>query len=195
MLDPRASRMAARISRTAARVTRLIGDLLDFTQARLGGGIPVRCAVVDLRPVLLDTVEELRCANPERSITLHVEGDLTGTWDGDRLRQVIDNLTRNAITYSPARTHIALRASATTESISVEVHNEGPAIDPAALPELFLPLRRGADADAKGRSLGLGLFIVDDIVKSHGGSVIVRSTGTEGTTFRVVLPRGLAPQA
>ncbi len=74
--------------------------------------------------------------------------------------------------------------------VVLEVHNFGEPIDPERLPNLFKPLSRGsAKVDLQTRSIGLGLFIVDSIVRAHGGSVEGRSTEEEGTTFTVRLPR------
>jgi signal transduction histidine kinase len=73
--------------------------------------------------------------------------------------------------------------------VLLRVHNQGAPIPPDVLPQLFEPMRRGTEQGSAGRSIGLGLFIVDSIVRSHGGRVEVSSAEGTGTTFTVHLPR------
>jgi signal transduction histidine kinase len=77
------------------------------------------------------------------------------------------------------------------EAVVLEVHNGGTPIAPDQLPHLFEPYRRGDQGHASGSSLGLGLFIAQEIARSHGGSITVTSSESDGTTFRVRLPRGI----
>src|SRR5690606_7284890 len=120
---------------------------------------------------------------------LQREGDTHGEWDPDRIAQVIVNLVGNALKYSPSDTHVTVRVKGGAEQVSLEVHNYGEAIAEELLPHLFTPLSRGAGkVDMQTRSIGLGLFIVDSIVKGHGGRVTACSAADVGTTFSVELP-------
>ena len=83
---------------------------------------------------------------------------------------------------------VSTRAEAQT--VLLEVHNLGRPIPPEVLPHIFEAMKRGPqEGQCSGRSVGLGLYIVEQIVKAHGGTVAVRSTEAEGTTFTVQLPR------
>lgn len=195
----RPSLIAERIIASAERGDRLIRDLLDLSCARLGAKLPVHKEPTDLRAVVRGVVTELEAAHPGRDISVASEGETTGTWDGSRLSQVFSNLLGNALAYSPPRSPVSLRLRGDASRVEVVCHNRGEPIPAAALPYLFEPFR-GANAEGpKGR--GLGLYIVRELVQAHGGWVEVTSCASEGTRFRVVLPRdgpggsGAAPGA
>jgi PAS domain S-box-containing protein len=189
-LDTRAVQSAERIRGSAERAMRLVRDLLDFTQARLGSGLKLKRERGDLHQVALEAVEELRAAYPERELHLEPAGDARGLWDSDRFAQVVDNLVGNALKYSPPDSPVHVRLEGAAHEVRMEVHNGGPPIDPEAMPRLFEPLQRAVStADTASRSVGLGLYIVDQIVRAHGGRILVTSTRETGTTFDVRLPR------
>jgi signal transduction histidine kinase len=139
-------------------------------------------------------VDELRAAFPEREIVLRTEGDASGSWDGDRLAQIAHNLVTNALKYGCRSTPVLVTIRGNDErDVLLEVHNEGAPIPPALVPELFKPLSRGAaETGRTSGSIGLGLFIVDQLVRAHEGTIAVRSTESDGTTFTVRLPRAAA---
>ncbi|WP_257456206.1 sensor histidine kinase [Archangium lipolyticum] len=187
-VDARTLSMISRISAAADRGTRMIGELLDFTQARVGG-IPVQPRALDLHENVRRVVEEVRLANPGRHIVLHASGDGRGEWDEGRLAQVITNLVGNALQHGPPQTPVRVSTRGEEEGVTLEVHNEGPPIPEDLLPLLFEPYRRGTEGSAGRGSLGLGLFITRQIILGHGGTIEVRSTAREGTCFTVRLPR------
>ncbi|MDI1479145.1 ATP-binding protein [Polyangium sp. y55x31] len=181
---------AARIASSGERATRLIRDLLDFTQARTGTGIPVDLCAADIHATCKQAVDEIALAHPGRQIVHTAEGDGRGVWDPDRISQVVDNLTRNAVSYSPPDSVVTVRSRDLGARVRVEVHNEGTPIAADVMPTLFEPYKRGDHKQDPDRSIGLGLFIVKEIVSAHRGEVTVRSTAAEGTTFQVDLPKG-----
>lgn len=182
-----------RIVKSTERVVRMIRDLLDFTQARLGGGIPIAPRPTDLHEITRQSVEEVQASFPGRRVALAAEGDASGRWDPDRLAQVVGNLVTNAIAYSPPDSAVGVCTRGDGDRVVLEVTNEGTPIAPEALSGLFLPFRRGhASAAASEGSIGLGLYIVEQIVAAHGGTVDVESAAGRATTFRVILPRGSA---
>ncbi|HEU4411993.1 MAG TPA: HAMP domain-containing sensor histidine kinase [Polyangiaceae bacterium] len=182
-------RLLARVTNAASRALRMIGDLLDYSKASSGGGIPVRPRRGDLVAVVEQAVDEMRQAFPERAVRLDApSGPVEGDWDEDRLAQVVGNLVRNALQYSVESTAVTARVLADGAAAAIEVHNEGEPIDPGLLPHLFEPFRRGGGHGPAG-SVGLGLYIAHEIVRAHGGAIEVRSTEREGTTVRVRLPR------
>ncbi|WP_224243951.1 PAS domain-containing protein [Hyalangium gracile] len=195
-LDERTLKMMTRIQSSAERASRMIRDLLDFTQARLGGGIPLQVRELDAREVVAQVLEEVRQAFPYRRLSLEATGDTAGAWDGDRLAQVLTNLLQNALKYSPEDTGIQVRLHGEGAEVELSVHNQGAPIPAERLPHLFEPMQRATSQEDKAsRSVGLGLYIVKHIVEAHRGTVSVSSREGEGTVFRVRLPRrGQAPR-
>ena len=185
-----ATKIVLRIRSSAERAARMISDLLDFTQARLGGGIRLERRPADLYALASTALDEVEATYPDRALELTRAGDIQGTWDADRIVQVVTNLVTNALKYSPVGTPVTVRAAGHNSVVELTVHNEGPPIPPERLDRLFEPLQRATDQlDRKTRSVGLGLYIVNAIVRAHGGTVGVVSTAEAGTTFTVRLPR------
>jgi PAS domain S-box-containing protein len=179
-----------RIATSSERMGRMISDLLDFTRGRLGGGIPIQPRSANLHTLCEQVVEELEVGHPERELRLTAEGNFEGEWDPDRLAQVLGNLGKNALAYSPPETPVDFVLRDEGDAVSVEVHNEGAPIAREWLPYVFEPFKRATEkAHDVTPGLGLGLYIVQEVVAAHGGTVKVRSTEAEGTTFTVRLPR------
>jgi PAS domain S-box-containing protein len=187
-LDDRARKMAQRIQSASTRATELVTNLMDFTRARLGGGIPVTLRPCDVHDVARNVVREIEEANPGRELHLHHDGDGAGQWDGERLGQVVQNLTTNALTYGASGSRVDVTTWGEPEAVGLSVHNVGAPIPTELLPKLFEPFTHGGSAG----STGLGLYIVKEILDAHGGTVDVRSNEAEGTTFTVRLPRRAA---
>jgi PAS domain S-box-containing protein len=174
----------ARIAAAAQRAVRMLETLLDFTQARIGGGIKLRCAPTDLARLCTDLAAE-----QERiQVGVTAAGDCTGSWDRARLEQLIGNLLRNAAEHGAPGGAVELRCTAESDRVVLSVRNSGEPVAAEMLPTLFEPFKRGARG-LGSRNLGLGLYIVRQIAVAHGGSVEARSSAEEGTEFRVLLPR------
>ena len=184
-LNEEDANIAARIIRSSQRMSRLISQVLDLTRARLGGGLPIEREPTDLREVCQNVVDEF-----EATVQLEAEGDVTGTWDQDRLAEVLSNLTGNAIEYAARGTAVIIKARADGAAVVVEISNQGPPISADVLPFIFEPFRR-ANQRAKSATgnLGLGLYIANQIVLSHGGTLDAHSADGS-TTFVMRLPRG-----
>lgn len=183
-----------RIQSATRRAIRMVSDLLDFTQARLGGGLAVNPRAIRVSEVATAVIEELLTTHPDRSIQLETEGNDRGSWDPDRLTQLLVNLVSNAIHYGSPTDPISIAIRDEGDAIALEVANQGKPIPAELLPTLFLPMQRGTKSSTE-RSVGLGLFIVDEIAKGHGGSVSVRSDERTGTVFSVHLPRRASREA
>ena len=181
----------ARIERSARRGKLLIADLLDFSQSRNNGGFNIARGPLDLGELIGQSVEMQRTAFPGREFVLRKDGDLTGSWDSDRLEQVITNLTSNAIQHGDPASPITVVLREEGGGVALEVGNRGPPIPPSSIPYLFEAFRSGGGRRSQ-HNVGLGLFIVDQIVKAHGGSVAVASSAEDGTRFTVRLPRAAA---
>ena len=183
----RRGRIVARIMSSAQRMERMLGDLLDLTRTRLGGSLPLKRRPANLQQVCEEAMMEIGAGHPAAVLRLHVNGDLGGEWDVDRLEQVVSNLVGNAIQHGNG-TAITLTGQEHGNSVTLTVHNEGPPIPPEVLPYIFEPLARGR-ADAASHSIGLGLFIARAIVSAHGGHIHVTSSTDTGTTFTITLPK------
>jgi PAS domain S-box-containing protein len=197
-LPEKALRTVGRMSSSAERMARMIEDLLDFTRVRLGGGIPVQRTSADLYPVVRHAVEEVQMAFPARQVRLEAQGDFRGEWDEGRLAQVVGNLLKNALTYSPEDTRVTVGLHDEGAWVRLEVHNSNRAgpIPPETLPTLFDPFRRGEASHTEGarEGLGLGLYIAREIVAAHRGFIDVMSSEREGTVFTLRLPRAGVPE-
>jgi signal transduction histidine kinase len=169
---------------------RMISDLLDLTQARLAGTIPITRGRADLQQICQNVMREVRTANRGVTLRLETSGNLVGDWDADRLSQLMSNLLENAIHHGGG-TPVSITAQEEGDAVTLAVHNGGEAIPPESLPLIFEPLARGRDVSATG-GIGLGLFIALAIVSAHGGDIDVTSSNDAGTTFTVRLPKGLA---
>ncbi|HYO74088.1 MAG TPA: HAMP domain-containing sensor histidine kinase, partial [Archangium sp.] len=164
--------------------------LLDFTRARLGGGIPLHRRNVDLRALVRQVLQEVGLNHPGRELREQCQDAGRGLWDADRLAQVLGNLVSNALQYSPKDGLVSVTVVGEKDAVSIQVHNTGEPIPASLIARLFQPLQRGEDAsDNSRRSIGLGLYIVDQLVRAHGGTVGVHSSEQEGTTFQLWLPR------
>ena len=178
---------AKRLIRSGADLNALLDDLVDFNRTNLGLGIVVNPKPLDVRALCEEEVEQLRVAYPGSRIELNVSGDCQGCWDGKRVRQILGNLVVNAIHHGAPGGAVQVRVLGEETELRLEVSNSGSPIGVETLAELFEPLKRGPDKGAHA-GMGLGLYIVREIAKGHGGSADVRSDVTE-TVFTVRLPR------
>jgi sigma-B regulation protein RsbU (phosphoserine phosphatase) len=178
-----------RISRAGERAHRLIADLLDFTAARLGRGLAMQPRPLSPHELVADVVGELSQAYPGRSIVHVRDGDGECLVDGDRCAQLVGNLVSNAMAYGDPQSPVTVRSSVREHDLLLEVHNHGAPIPLDAQARMFQPMVRGEQAEGSTRSVGLGLFIVGEIAKAHGGRVTLASDAAVGTTFTVALPR------
>jgi len=188
-LDDKSNRIAARMLKSANRMSRMIGDLLDLTRTRSGDRIPVVRVPIDLEPVCRQVVAELEGMARVGKLRFTAQGDLHGEWDGDRLAQVFSNLVRNAIQHGAPNDPILLVARDDGDAVCVTVHNWGPLIAERALPTIFEPMMRHVVDEKTNPGLGLGLYIASQIVLAHGGTLEATSTEERGTTFMARLPR------
>jgi len=178
-----------RIVQSGIRMQRLIEQLLDVTRARLAGGIPVEpVTMADVVPIVAKVLDDVRLAHPSRSIELVAPGACPGRVDPDRLGQVVANLVGNAVKHSDPGVAVRVDVDGEAGAVLLSVHNGGTPIDPALLPTLFDPFRRGTDEAPRAGGLGLGLYISECIVKAHGGTLVVSSSEAGGTRFDAWFP-------
>lgn len=183
------AKAAARIARSADRISNIISQLLDFTRARLGGGIPIDPKPCDFGEICAEAISEYEMVHPNRAVVLCSDMDTQGVWDRQRLAQVVSNLIGNAIQYGKPESPIDVSVRGEGDRVCLSVHNYGAPIPAEQLPTIFDPFRRGKRQTPRTEGLGLGLFICREMVRAHSGEIQVHSTEAEGTTFTVRLPR------
>ncbi len=178
-----------RVLNSSRRMARLIEDLLDFSRARLTGGIHVLPEPGDLGELTRGVLQEHQASAPERRIELTQDGQLRGEFDGGRVAQIASNLVGNALQHGASdgtiRVHLDGREAA---HVRLSVINPGE-IPAQLLGEIFEPFRgRSQPGSERGGGLGLGLYIVQQLARAHGGEVNV-TTGAGTTCFTVAFPR------
>jgi two-component system, sensor histidine kinase and response regulator len=192
--DQAALEAAARIVTSGERMARMVEDVLDLARARLGGGIVVKREPADFKALLERVLREHQTAAPDRVIEARYEGVLTGSWDPERIAQVASNLIGNALKHGTPSAPIRVSLNGAEQSyVTLAVKNAG-TIPADMLPHLFDPFRSSQRQSGRGDGLGLGLYIVSQIVRAHEGAVDVKTgecaEGERGeTAFYVRLPR------
>lgn len=187
--NPTEAKIAARLASSADRMARMIAQLLDLVQARLGGGLPINLERADLREVAQSVVERLDVQFPERTIELVTDGNLVGRVDRDRIAGVLYNLALNGLEHGRHDTPVRITILALERDATIEVLNQGEAIPPEMIPLVFDPFRRAAERKRmKSVGLGLGLYLALQTVRAHRGTIDVQSAETTGTIVRVLLP-------
>ena len=187
-LGDRQSQLVGRITRGARRIERMIDEVVDFARSRDGEPISMTPATFDMAEVCNEAILEARAQPAPRDIQLEIAGNVTGTWDRERTRQVLVNLIANATQSSQGAIRVRVHESEDRGLVVVAVTNRGPVITPELLSRIFDPFARAMFDQTRIRGLGLGLYLVDQIVRAHGGAVRADSTAA-GTTIVVEWPR------
>jgi len=190
-LDSRQEMLAEQIDNSTVRAVQLVNHLIDDVRARLGAALPIAPHAMDVGVAVSNAVSEIRIAHPEQKIIVQVSGVLKGQWDGSRIGQVLSNLIGNAVQHGRQDAAIDVIAKGDDGGVTISVRNDGLPIPAAALHGIFEPMARARDDKGEAgfaANLGLGLFIVKEIVRAHGGDINVVSTKEAGTTFTVRLP-------
>ena len=185
---------AARIARALKSMSDLIADLLEVARSRLGRGIPINRSACDMRQVCDEALDAVAAAYPQQNFVKRLSGDLHLPVDALRMRQVLSNLLNNAAQHGDPGTQVLLSADGEDDSIVLAITNSGKVIPPDALQMIFEPLVQMPMTTSElnrrpTTSLGLGLFIVREIVLGHLGTIDVQSTAETGTVFTIRLPR------
>ena len=189
-LEMRHARIVGRISCSAERIDRMIHDLLDYTRAQKGGGLPANPRPMDLADTCRLVAEESELLFSGSKVQVSVEGNPRGEWDPDRIYQAVSNLVVNAIRYGAPNLPVKIAVRGADRDVTVSVHNDGPAIPLEAVGTIFEPFQCGPSAGtSRSGGLGLGLYIVRQIALAHGGTVEMTSDDAVGTTFFLRLPR------
>ena len=186
--------IGARVARSAANMTSMINDLLEYARTQLGSGIPLAPGPVDLCEICQAAQDDAQAAYPDCPFALETSGDLSGSFDGPRLQQLFSNLLNNAAQYRDDTHPVTLSVHGDADGVTAKVCNLGPVIPAQSLQAIFDPLvqlsvKPGEQQGAPSSSLGLGLFIAREITSAHGGTITAASSEESGTVFTVKLPR------
>lgn len=194
-LRPGDTRQAVLVLRSVAQMRALLDDLMEYTRHRLGSGLAIDPAPLQLGQFARDTLDEIDAVSTGRTLELATHGDLDGEWDARRLHQALSNLVFNALKYGAAGSPVRIDVDGTRQDdVLIAVRNVGAPIPPALLSRIFDPLVRAegqewpSDSQVAGANLGLGLYVVRQIAQAHGGSVDVTSDAAS-TCFELRLPR------
>ena len=180
--------LVGRIEKESIRMGSLVEDLLLL--ARMDEARPHALEPVDLTHLIEECVASARAAGPEHPITVEVPADLYVLGDNKRIHQALGNLLANARTHTLRGTTIIVRATSSDSEVSVAVEDCGPGLsidDQARIFERFFRVDPSRARHA-GEGSGLGLSIVDAIMKAQGGSVTVRSELGKGASFTLHFP-------
>jgi signal transduction histidine kinase len=183
-LPERAANVVARIRRSAERMGRMISDLMDYSQGQVGGGIPIAPQETDMADIGRRTIDEIEVL--DRRVRLSVAGDTSGRWDPDRAAQVVGNLVGNALQHGTGDIDVSVSGEA--DRVQLRVSNGGDPIPAELLSRVTQPFARGSD-HGSGQGLGLGLYIVHEIVRAHGGELQIESDARSGTHVTISWPR------
>ncbi len=185
--DPHVAQLSARILGSSLRMSRMIDDVLDLARVRLGGGMQLRREPVDLGALLERVVEEHGREGAQLELT--ALGDLRGAWDADRMAQVASNLVGNALEHGESAAPVRITVDGRRpDVVDLSVANAG-SIPGEILPHIFDPFRSARDDARRRDGLGLGLYIVQQIVHAHSGRIEVRHPEPNLVEFRVAVPR------
>lgn len=185
--------LSARIADHIDRTANMIQGLLDAHRIGAGERLPLKIQHCQLRPLLLETLEEANTVHGDRCV-LSLITEVEGYWDPDVLRRIVENLADNALKYGAAGTVVTVSVEEHVDTICLKVHNDGEPITHDEQVQLFTPFKRGASATTNGkRGWGVGLTFVRGAAEAHGGYVSVRSEAGHGTTFSVTLPKDARP--
>jgi signal transduction histidine kinase len=192
---PHDSRQAAIILRSVAQMKALLDDMVEYTRHRLGSELAIDPSCLQLDQFARNTLDEIEALSRGHVLELEAQGDMQGEWDARRLHQALSNLVFNAMKYGVRSAPIRVSLDGKREDeLVLAVQNSGRPIPPHLMARLFDPLVReggedaGADSQVAGANLGLGLYVVREIAKAHGGTVTVTSDDAL-TRFELRLPR------
>lgn len=190
--NSRSAKLGTQMYTTVLRMNKMLDNLLNFTQCRIGGGLQISVSNVDLAMISNDVVAEFRLSNPNRIIHNHADENCIGKWDAGRLSQTYQNLISNALQYGHTNSAVIVETKNCGDHIVFTVQNDGTPIPEQNQNQIFDLMHRIPNVDAERnlkKNLGLGLYIVREIITAHHGAISVSSTEENGTIFRVQLPK------
>ncbi|SDU36779.1 sensor histidine kinase [Halopseudomonas salegens] len=191
--DDKPNKMAPVVNGSLYRMKMMLDNLMDFTESRIGKGVRISIGETDAAEITRNLVDEFRSVHDDCRFQHHAYGDCTGNWDGLRVGQICQNLIGNALQHGAEQGEISVTCEGTPDAVVLTVKNDGEPIPLANQKVIFeLANRKHYQAGNPNKNLGLGLYIVRELVKAHHGDISVTSAADTGTVFRVELPKASA---
>lgn len=186
-LDEQKYTLIHQIKKSALHIGAITDNLLELTRIQMGSTLTINKQRCDLNHICDDAVKETQNAYTNADIKLNIETDLKCDLDPMRMQQVMVNLLRNAIQHGEIEQPISVKGTISEKEIVLTVHNYGLPIPSHRIKRIFerysLP-----DTNEPSRNLGLGLYIVQQIITAHNGTINVTSSKEKGTLFTISLP-------
>ena len=177
------------IQHESFRLQELIDHLLDLSRLD-AGRLPIQLKSHSLQEILLEASPQLTVLTNGQQLTTHIPENLPPVFvDKKRIAQVLVNLIRNSATYAPKGTEINISASVRSNSVQINVNDQGPGIPPSERKRVFQAFRRGiSEETGSAKGAGLGLAICKGLVEAHGGRIWIRKKTSPGTTVSFTVP-------
>lgn len=171
------------------RMVNIVEQITDMTIMHMSGGIKLQLKYINFVESVQRVIEDVQIVYPYAVFQLNYdEPEIIGYWDETRIERAVMNLLTNACKHGDCTKPIIITLGERDEQANISVTNEGPPIPKEMISKLFNPLERVAEAK-RTRGMGLGLYIIADMIDKHGGSINVMSTHETGTVFTVTLPK------
>jgi two-component system OmpR family sensor kinase len=186
--EEKTKELVGRIEKESIRMGSLVEDLLLL--ARMDEARPLSLEPVDLTHLIEESVASARAAGPDHPIQVNLPQELYVLGDNKRIHQALANLLANARTHTPSGTAVEVSAAANDTEVTITVADSGPGLSEGDQAKIFERFFRIDPSRARhsGEGSGLGLSIVDAVMKAHGGTVSVQSKPGEGATFTLHFP-------
>ncbi|MFM0502519.1 hybrid sensor histidine kinase/response regulator [Paraburkholderia caffeinilytica] len=186
--DEQSITVATRVKNSSLRMARMVDQLLNLARLQ-GGRLPLQPRSIELATLCRSVIDEFASRENGKRIVFSSRGNTTGAWDTDLVWQAVSNLVSNALHHGEQGSDISVDVDGeSVESVRLTVANRG-TIPPEVFPHLFKAFGPNNSGARSREGLGLGLHIVQEIARMHGGNVSVCSDETAGTVFTIELPR------
>ncbi|NVH77604.1 response regulator [Paraburkholderia sp. JPY432] len=191
--DEQAATVAARVKNSSLRMARMVDQLLNLARLQ-GGRLPLQPRSIELATLCRSVIDEFASQKGGKQIVFTCTGNTAGAWDTDLVWQAVSNLVSNALHHGAPEGDIGVEVDGEAEDcVRLKVSNRG-TIPAEVFPHLFKAFGSNGNGARSREGLGLGLHIVQEIARMHGGDVSVVSSDEAGTTFTIELPRVVALQ-
>ena len=177
----------SRIIENMDRSDSMIKDILDTNLIKSDMDLPLNIETFDLKILIEEVVEDLSSLHGDRFVT-NLPGKIVGSWDYDKLKRVLENLSSNAIKYGSISEAVTIQANQNKDRICIRIINKGNPISPEDQNEIFRPYQRLESAKKSQKGWGIGLMLVRGFTEAQGGTVSVKSSQEDGTVFTLDLP-------
>jgi len=186
--DEQSVTVAARVKNSSLRMARMVDQLLNLARLQ-GGRLPLQPRSIELATLCRSVIDEFASRENGKQIVFSSSGNTSGAWDTDLVWQAVSNLVSNALRHGAPGGDIGVEVDGdSVESVRLKVSNRG-TIPSEVFPHLFKAFGPNTNGGRPREGLGLGLHIVQEIARMHGGNVGVESNDTTGTVFTIEVPR------